>query len=96
MPQVKTQVRQSKMLLYLIILVGLVGGYMYYSYSGASEVVVPQVQKAGRKGDLAKFENMKIDFDFLNEQSYKSLQIYGELPVNPGTPGRQNIFAPIR
>lgn len=85
--------KSKTLIAYLIILTGLVGGYFYYSYSGAGEVVVPAVPQMG-KDDLSRFKDFKIDFSILDSSAYNLLKVYGELPVSIGTPGKRNIFAP--
>ena len=78
----------------LIILVGLVAGYLGYSQLiQPTEASVPPAPISS-KDTLKSFQNLKIDFSILDSTAYKSLQIFGEMPVNPGVTGKKDIFAP--
>lgn len=79
--------RQNKLLLYFIILLGLVGGYIFYSSS------VPGSIEAPKSSDLDRLKNAKIDFAILNNEKYRSLKIFGEMPVNPGSTGKPDLFS---
>lgn len=39
--------------------------------------------------------NLKIDWQFLDSQTFKDLKFFGENPVTPGDKGRQNPFLPF-
>lgn len=86
---------QNNLIIIMIILLGFGVGYFYYS-----QWVVPTLNPIepsileGRT-DLKEFENVKIDFSILDNQKYKLLETYGENPVNPGTTGKKDLFAPI-
>lgn len=75
-----------------IIFMGLALGYLYYSQT--SEIVV-DTGVVQLDPDLQYFENAKLDFSILEDERYKALEVYGEVPVDPGITGRRNIFAPI-
>lgn len=75
-----------------IIFMGLALGYLYYSQT--SEIVV-DTGTVQLDPDLQYFENAKLDFSILEDERYKALEVYGEVPVDPGITGRRNIFAPI-
>jgi len=83
---------QSKVLLGFIIFIGSAVGYLYYSQT--SEIFVdtggPPISQ-----ELEKFDKIKLDFSILEDERFKALEVYGEIPVNPGVTGRRNIFAPI-
>lgn len=83
---------QSKVMLGFIIFIGAAAGYLYYSQT--SEVIVdiggPPISQ-----ELEKFDRIKLDFSILEDERYRSLEVYGEIPVDPGVTGRKNIFAPI-
>lgn len=84
---------QNKLLLYLIIIVGLAAGYLYHSQLSAGFEVPPPTFQASGKDDLAQFKEFKIDTSLFSNVSYTTLQIFGELPVNPGNPGRSSLFS---
>ncbi len=88
------QVRQNKLIPILIMLVGLIGGYFYYSQGGLGEIVVSGAGE-GVKDDLAKFKGLQLNFSVLQNGTYTFLQVFGELPVSPGTPGKRDFFAPF-
>lgn len=89
-----TSPSSSKLYIALIVLIGLVGGYVVYSqWIAPSEAIVPP-PKISNQDDLATFKNLKIDFKILDDSAYKSLITSGESPVNPGITGKKDIFAP--
>lgn len=83
----------NKFILLLIILVGAFGGYVYYTnvYEEESFPLPPAVQK----GDLASFKNISIDLSVLESEVYRSLRVFGELPVNPSAAGKSDPFTPF-
>lgn len=83
---------QSKVILGFIIFIGFAVGYLYYSQT--SETIV-STGTVSLDPDLEYFQNTKLDFSILEDERYKSLEVYGEVPVDPGVTGRKNIFAPI-
>lgn len=87
--------KQSLLILVMIILLGIVGGYFYYSsfvLPSQSPVAPPSISQ---NDDLKALESLQIDFGILTNKKFKSLQIFGESPVNPGTTGKKDLFAPI-
>ncbi|HYU64771.1 MAG TPA: hypothetical protein VEK36_00680 [Candidatus Paceibacterota bacterium] len=84
--------RQSNLISYLIIALGLVGGYVFQSQFIAppSPPVLPAAGK-----EIQELKKLKIDFKALENEQYRSLQVYGELPVNPGLSGKRDLFAPF-
>jgi len=40
----------------------------------------------------ADLNNLKVDWQFLDSQTFKDLKFFGENPVTPGDKGRQNPF----
>ena len=89
-----TTTNQNTLIFTLIVLLGTMVGYLYYSKS-----IVPAEQLIAAptvsNDDLRIFENINLDFSVLNNNKYKSLQKFGESPVNPGVTGKKDIFAPI-
>lgn len=84
---------QSKVILGFIIFIGFAVGYLYYSQTSETFVdsgAVPIDQA------LQYFQNAKLDFSVLDDERYRALEIYGEVPVDPGVTGRRNIFEPIK
>lgn len=86
--------RQSLLILIMIVFLGLIGGYFYYS-----TMVVPAIEPVAsapvQRDDLKSFENLKIDYGILTNKKFQSLEIFGESPVNPGATGKKDIFLPF-
>ena len=47
----------------------------------------------GKVDDLSELASLSLDLSLFDGAG--SLRIYGEYPVDPGTTGRRNPFAPI-
>ncbi len=86
----------SKLYLLLIVLMGLIGGYVFYGqWIKPSEEVIPP-PAIDKQDTLNSFRNMKIDFSAIGGSLTKELIISGEAPVNPGVTGKKDLFAPIQ
>ena len=83
---------QSKLMIYLIIALGFVGGYIYYSQSGDAEADIPIL--AIDLNDLEKLKDLRIDLSILDNPKYKALTVFGESPILPGNPGKKDLFGP--
>lgn len=89
------QQNQSLLMLVMIILLGLVLGYFYYSsyvVPALAPILPPPIAQTD---DLKAFEGLQIDFGILTNKKFQTLQIFGESPVNPGATGKKDLFAPI-
>lgn len=85
----------SKIYIPLIIIVGLIGGYVLYSqWVQPNEAVIPP-PAVSTKDSPATLKNIKIDFKVLDDPAYKSLITSGESPVSPGITGKKDLFAPV-
>lgn len=83
---------QSKVMLGFIIFIGIAAGYLYYGQTSETLVVEPiEVDPS-----LQAFSSITVDSSILEDERYTSLEIFGEIPVNPGITGKRNIFAPIQ
>lgn len=90
-----TSPSSPKLYIILIVLVGLVGGYIVYSqWLVPTETIIPALVISGQD-NLTAFKNLKIDFNVLDDSAYKSLITSGESPVNPGITGKKDLFAPV-
>lgn len=79
------------MLLYLIMLLGVVFGFVYTSQSdpAASVLAVPaRFQLSTLRG----LENLKIDYSLLTSDQFKQLRVFGSLLVQPQGNGTSNPF----
>ena len=83
---------QSKVMLGFIIFMGLAAGYLYYSQTSEILTVEPVVLDAS----LQAFADITVDSVILSDERYKSLEVFGEIPINPGITGKRNIFSPIQ
>jgi hypothetical protein len=83
--------RQSQALYYLIMLLGLVGGFLYNSQRDPAADVTP-VPPALQITSLRGLETLRIDYAVLESDQFRQLQVYGELPVDPGTGGKDDPF----
>jgi hypothetical protein len=91
-----TSTQPSKLYVVLIILMGLVIGYVAYSQwiKPGEEGVTPAPLSS--QNDLASFKNLKIDFNMLKDLISKGFIVSGESPVNPGMTGKKDLFAPAQ
>jgi hypothetical protein len=75
----------------LIVFLGLAAGLIYYT-----GLIAPEVPMApATYPDLLQFKTMRLNFSVLDETSFDNLETFGEIPVEPGATGRDNIFAPF-
>jgi len=83
--------KESNLFSALIIAIGLVGGFLFYS-----QIIKPQQisisAPKNNQNDLSKFKTLNIDFSIFENQTFKDLKVLGELPVNPGVTGRADLF----
>jgi hypothetical protein len=77
--------------LYLIILLGLVAGYLYQSQIDPS-ADVPPVELKLQASSMQGLEDLTIDFSILSDPRISSLRVFGELPVRPSGEGTDNPF----
>lgn len=75
-----------------IVLLGAVAGYLFYSQAASSAVAIPPLE-IGR--DLKRFEKLNFNFSIFDRVTFKELQIFGESPVQRGTEGKSDLFAPF-
>lgn len=83
--------QQSKLILYLIILVGLIGGYMYNVQFDPQDVV-PELPLGISQAALSTLGSLKIDYRVLQNPDFENLRIFGEFPVPTSAPGKRNPF----
>lgn len=83
--------QQNKLILYLIILLGLVGGYLYNAQFDPIEVV-PALPAGITPAGLSTFRTLQIDYSVLQNPEFGSLRIFGEFPVPTSAPGKSNPF----
>ena len=83
--------RSSNIFGLLILVVGIVAGYIFYS-----NLLKPAVPTAPRSyDDLLRYRDLVLDFTVIDRGEFENLKVFGQLPVEPGATGRQDIFAPF-
>ena len=85
----------SPLVLIAIMIAGLFVGYIYYIQLGDSSLIVISEPPISAQDTLSKFKNIAINFSLFDDTKFKSLKVIGESPVNPGTPGKKDLFAPF-
>lgn len=74
----------------LIIFVGLVVAYIFYSNH-----TPPVIGDPAPASELeAKMQALNIDFRLLDRISESGLEVYGDIPVRPASGGKDDLFAP--
>lgn len=81
----------NKLIPYLIILFGLVGGYLYAG-SLDPTASIPPVPANISTSTLKKFKNMRVNYSILENEQYQELRIFGTYPVPTSAPGKTNPF----
>lgn len=79
----------------LIVVIAFAIGYLYYFQSVRPSQLPIEPPPLSIKDDLIMFKDITIDFSILDDNRFKSLRVFGELPVRPGITGKRNIFAPF-
>ena len=82
---------QNRLIVGLVIVVGLVGGYLYSSQLDPTAAVPPLPSNVNSQS-LAAFKTLHIDFSVLNNPQYQKLRIIGQYPVPSAAPGKSNPF----
>ncbi len=85
----------NKLIAGLIVLLGLAAGYLYNIYLVDSFSLVSPA--SSQKVNPEKLQKMigEINWKITDNDQFKSLEIYGESPVDKGVTGKKDIFAPI-
>jgi hypothetical protein len=84
-------IRQSPLVLYLVMVFGFALGWLYVSQTDPARSV-PQVPAALQLTTLRQLQNLKIDFSILSDPQFQELRAHGELPVQAGAGGRADPF----
>jgi len=90
MPQI-TQ-RSNIMITVLVAVLGMAAGYFVYRSMGAYTVI--PAPAAGAEA-FTQLKGLTTDFSVLQDERFRSLQVFGELPVSPGIGGKNDLFAPF-
>lgn len=93
--QTKSPHTSNPLILLLVIVVGVLLGYLYYSQALAGSTVEIPLPDAARDVSFLKFKDLKFDFSLFKDENLSTLKIYGEFPLAPGNTGKQDLFAPF-
>ena len=89
--------RSNRLISFLLVLLGVVGGYMYASgtdASGADESL--RVENSARsKVALEEFADIKFNFSVFDNQDFSTLRTLGRDVIPGGLGGRLDVFAPF-
>ena len=83
---------QNTLIAIFIVVLGIAAGYLYYSKFHTALAVEPL--SADEQASFQKLKDLTIDFDLLQNPSFKSLEINGEFPVSGATTGKSDPFTP--
>jgi hypothetical protein len=84
-------VKQSPLLLYLIMVLGLVLGFLYNSQTDPAAEVTP-VPIDLQLTTLQSLDGLKIDYALLESEQFRQLRVFGQLPVDPNGGGKEDPF----
>lgn len=79
----------------ILILLALIAGFIFYSQiikpGQVNEYeILPEVQKELSK--LRVFKGLQLDFSIFDRADFKSLRIFGEVPVKTAPGGKTDLF----
>jgi hypothetical protein len=83
--------QQSKLLVYLIMVLGLVLGFLYSTGSDPT-AAVPPLEVGFQLSSMQSLQGARIDNSILTQAAFTSLRVFGSLPVEPGSGGKSNPF----
>lgn len=90
------QLGRSRVILAFIVAIGLVAGYLNYSQADDPTIGLLIDEPVVSRDNLESFKGFTVDFSILEDERYKSLEIFGENPVIPGIIGeKKNPFVPF-
>ena len=79
------------MLLYLIMLLGFVLGFLYNSQFDPTASVTP-VKPTFQLASLKGLDTLKVDYSLLTNPQFKDLKVFGQLPVKVEGGGKTDPF----
>jgi len=88
------QSANTKLFIALIIVLGLAGGYLYYSQVIVVNEAPIAAPATGGRTSLSTYKDLHIDFSTFDDPTYKALVVFGQVPVSPGVTGKKDVFAP--
>ena len=89
----KQQHTTSPLILVMIVLLGIIVGYFYYSQITKDETFEVPVSASLKDPTFMKFKDLHFDFSLFSSVLFTSLVNVGEYPIEPGTTGKQDLFS---
>jgi hypothetical protein len=83
--------RQSPLVLYLIMILGFVMGFLYNSQTDPAADITP-VDSRWQLSSLKGLDTLRVDYSVLQSAQFKALQVFGQLPVVPTGGGKNDPF----
>lgn len=87
--------QQGMLIIALIVILGLAAGYGYYAFFAKQRNSKFPAYSDDAKDAIYKLKNINLDFGIFDVINFKTAKTFGESPVNPGQPGKANLFAPF-
>jgi hypothetical protein len=84
-------VKSSPIILYLIVILGAVLGWLYNNSVDPS-ADVPAIAVANQMVSLRGLDSLNIDYSLMDTAQFQALRVYGELPVRAEGGGSSNPF----
>ena len=97
MPQTPfSKIQPKSSLPMILVLLALIAGFVFYF-----QIIRPgQVNQYGIPPDVQRevlkfrvFKNLQLDFSVFERADFKSLRVFGEVPVKPAPGGKQDLFS---
>jgi hypothetical protein len=83
--------KQSSLILYLVVLLGFVVGFLFNNQSDPT-ANVPTLDARFQLTSLRGLERVRIDDSLLQTEQFKALRIFGQLPVQAVGGGKSDPF----
>lgn len=97
--------RQKILIVVLIIILIAIAAILYYVFFGGGTLPAPVITPSGllpaplqpqpTVSIEKQIESIKLDSSILDSSLFKSLKIYGEIPIKIESFGRDNPFSPF-
>lgn len=85
------QSSQSSIIIYPIILIGFVAGFLYNSNLDPA-ARVPVIDQKFQLASMQGLKNIVINDAILQSEQFKSLKVFGQMPVQTTSGGKNNPF----
>lgn len=83
--------RKSPILLYLVMTLGFVVGFLYNNQTDPT-ASVPPVSPKFQLASLKGLDTLSIDYSILGQAQFQELKVFGQIPVQPGIGGKTDPF----